>query len=47
MGSGHIRSGTVTLRIGDPIPTAGLRISDREELTLRLHDEIARMLGTY
>ena len=47
MGSGHIRSGTVTLRIGDPIPTAGLHTSDREELTRRLQDEVARMLGKY
>jgi 1-acyl-sn-glycerol-3-phosphate acyltransferase len=43
-GSGHIRSGRVTLRIGDPIPTAGLHISEREDLTRRLHSEIARML---
>ena len=44
MGAGHIRSGRVTLRIGDPIPTAGLHISAREALTRRLHDEVARML---
>jgi 1-acyl-sn-glycerol-3-phosphate acyltransferase len=47
MGSGHIRSGTVTLRIGDPIATTGLRISDREELTARLHREVSAMLGKY
>jgi hypothetical protein len=44
MGAGHIRSGRVTLRIGDPIPTAGLHISAREALTHRLHDEVGRML---
>lgn len=45
MGSVHIRSGRVTLRIGAPIPTAGMKISDRDELTRRLYDEIARLLG--
>lgn len=44
-GSGHIRSGKVALRVGDPIPTAGLPISEREPLTHRLHDEVARMLA--
>jgi len=45
MGSGHMRSGKVTLRIGDPIPTSGLHISAREALTARLHEEVAGMLG--
>ncbi|HMD69967.1 MAG TPA: lysophospholipid acyltransferase family protein [Bryobacteraceae bacterium] len=44
MGSGHIHSGKVTLRIGEPIPTAGLKVSAHEELTRRLHGEVARML---
>ena len=44
MGAGHIRSGRVTVRIADPIPTAGLKLDAREELTARLHDEIAAML---
>jgi 1-acyl-sn-glycerol-3-phosphate acyltransferase len=44
MGSSHIRSGSVVLRIGDPISTRGLKLGDRERLTLRLHDEVARML---
>jgi 1-acyl-sn-glycerol-3-phosphate acyltransferase len=47
MGSGHIHSGKVTLRIGDPIATAGLHISDRQDLTHRLHEEVAQMLGEY
>jgi len=44
MGSGHIRSGRVTVRIAEPIPTAGLKIDARAELTARVHDEIAAML---
>ncbi|HUB81584.1 MAG TPA: lysophospholipid acyltransferase family protein [Bryobacteraceae bacterium] len=44
MGSGHIRSGRITVRIAEPIPTAGLKLDARAELTARLHDEIAAML---
>jgi len=44
MYSGHIRAGRVVLRIGDPIPTAALKLSDREPLTQRLYSEVARML---
>jgi 1-acyl-sn-glycerol-3-phosphate acyltransferase len=44
MGSGHIRSGNVTLRIADPIPTAGVPVSAHDDLTRRLHREVARML---
>jgi 1-acyl-sn-glycerol-3-phosphate acyltransferase len=44
MRSIHLRSGRVTVRIGDPIPTAGMRSADRLELTTRLHAEVARML---
>lgn len=44
MGSIHIRSGRVTLRIGNPIPTKDLKVCDREALTQRLYDEIAAML---
>lgn len=44
MGSGHIRSGRITVRVGAPIPTAGLKLDARAELTQRLHDEVARML---
>jgi|SRR5579872_3554548 len=44
MGSIHIRSGEVVLRIGKPIPTAQLKLHDREALTQRLYDEIAGML---
>jgi 1-acyl-sn-glycerol-3-phosphate acyltransferase len=45
MYSGYIRSGHVVLRIGDPIPTSGLKLSDREELNERLYAEVARMLA--
>jgi len=44
MGSIHLRSGRVVLRIGKPIPTAGLKLHGREALTKRLYDEIAAML---
>jgi len=45
MGSIHIRSGQVVVRIGQPISTAGLHSSDRGELTGRAYDEILRLLG--
>jgi 1-acyl-sn-glycerol-3-phosphate acyltransferase len=45
MGSIHIRSGRVTLRIGDPIPTKSLTVSDREALTQRLYTEISGLVG--
>jgi len=44
MGSLHIRSGVATLRVGDPILTAGLDLRSREELTERLRDQVSRML---
>ena len=45
MGSIHIRSGRVVVRVGDPIPTAGLKLSDRMDLTERLYAEISGMLA--
>ncbi len=44
MHSRHIRPGRVTLRIGDPIPTAGCKPSDRTELTARLHAAVRSLL---
>lgn len=44
MGSIHIRSGGVTVRVGDPISTKGLKIGDRVELTQRLYEEISGLL---
>jgi 1-acyl-sn-glycerol-3-phosphate acyltransferase len=45
MGSIHIRTGRVTLRIGAPISTKGMTLADRVALTKRLYDEIAGMLA--
>ncbi len=45
MGSIHIRSGHVLLRVGSPISTAGMKVSSREELTQRLYDEISGLLS--
>jgi hypothetical protein len=44
MHSIHIRSRRVELRIGQPISTAGMKPADREELTLRLYQEISQLL---
>ncbi len=44
VGSIHIRSGQAVLRVGAPIATVGFKLSDREELTRRLHGEVERML---
>jgi 1-acyl-sn-glycerol-3-phosphate acyltransferase len=43
-GSGHVRSGPVTMRIGDPIPTDQLHLRDRGNITAELRDRIASML---
>jgi 1-acyl-sn-glycerol-3-phosphate acyltransferase len=43
-GSGHVRSGPVTMRIGDPIPTDGARLQDRGRITEELRDRIVSML---
>jgi hypothetical protein len=39
----RVRPGTITVRIGDPIPTTGLRIGDRHALAQRAHDAVAAM----
>ncbi len=44
MHSHHLRPGRVTLRIGDPIPAAGLKTSDRAGLTARLHSAVRALL---
>jgi 1-acyl-sn-glycerol-3-phosphate acyltransferase len=38
------RSGTVRLRIGDPIPTQGMILKDRERLTNQARERVAEML---
>lgn len=43
-GSGHVRSGRVTMRIGDPIPTDQVQLRDRGQITDQLRDRIASML---
>lgn len=45
MGSIHLRSGHAELRVGAPIPTAGLKLADREELTRQMHEQIQRLLA--
>ncbi len=45
MGSIHLRSGAVWVRIGDPIPTKGMTLHDREELTARLHRAVAELMA--
>ncbi|HJU26181.1 MAG TPA: lysophospholipid acyltransferase family protein [Rhodanobacteraceae bacterium] len=39
-----VRPGTITLRVGAPIPTTGLRPHDRQRLARQAHDEVAAML---
>lgn len=43
-GSGHIRSGTVVMRIGDPIPTRESSDRDRAQLTAELRNRIVALL---
>ncbi len=45
MGSGHLRSGNVTVRVGRPIPTAGMKLADRGALNQQLYDEVKRLMG--
>lgn len=44
MGSAHLKSGKVLIRVGDPIPTNGMVAADRLELTQRLYREVDRLL---
>lgn len=43
MGSIHIRAGRALLRVGDPISTTGLTLSDRAALNQRLYEEVSRL----
>ena len=45
MNSIHIRSGHVVVRVGEPIPTSGLKSANRAELTERLYREISVLLA--
>jgi 1-acyl-sn-glycerol-3-phosphate acyltransferase len=44
-GFNQIHGGDVRLLIGKPIPTAGLTLDDRELLTSRMREEVARLLA--
>jgi 1-acyl-sn-glycerol-3-phosphate acyltransferase len=44
IGSLHVRPHPVTLRIGDPIPTAGLQVRDRAELNQTLRRKVAELI---
>lgn len=43
-GSGHFRSGPVTMRIGDPISTDQAQLRDRGRITAELRDSIVSLL---
>jgi 1-acyl-sn-glycerol-3-phosphate acyltransferase len=45
MHSLHIRGRHVRLRIGDPIPTAGLHVRDRGRLNALLRERVAGLIG--
>jgi len=45
MDSLHVRPGPVVLRIGDPIPTAGMHLKDRGELTQTVWHKVAELAG--
>lgn len=44
-GSAVVRPVTVTVRIGEPIPTAGLTFSERDELIERVRREVQNLLS--
>jgi 1-acyl-sn-glycerol-3-phosphate acyltransferase len=45
MGSGVVKPGKVTLRVGDPISTEGLILKDRQRLTEQVREQVAALLG--
>ena len=45
MGSAEVRSGTVRVKIGEPIPTQGMTVKDRGPLTETAREELAGMLN--
>ncbi len=44
MHSLHVRAGKVTVRVGDPIPTSGLRPHDRDAVTQQIRAQIVALL---
>jgi 1-acyl-sn-glycerol-3-phosphate acyltransferase len=45
MGSVHVRPQAVTVRIGDPIPTEGMKLDARGELSQLLRRRVAELIG--
>ncbi len=45
MGSAIVRSGKVTLRVGDPISTEGLSLKDRQKLTDEVRERVQALIG--
>jgi len=45
MGSIHLRSGRVIVKVGRPIATTGLTLADRAALNQRLYEEVKRLMG--
>jgi len=43
-GSIHLHSGRVTVRVGRPIPTEGMKLADRAMLNHRLYGEVGRLM---
>jgi 1-acyl-sn-glycerol-3-phosphate acyltransferase len=43
-GSAQVRSGSVIMRVGEPIPTSQLQLRDRERVTAELRDRIVSLL---
>jgi 1-acyl-sn-glycerol-3-phosphate acyltransferase len=44
-GAALIKAGTVSLEVGEPIPTAGLKTADRDALIAKVRGRVAAMLG--
>lgn len=42
----RVRPGKITVRVGEPIPTAGLHAGDRHALAQRAHDAVVAMLAS-
>ena len=45
MGSGVVKPGRVTLRVGDPIATEGLTLKDRQAITDRVRESVSQLLS--
>lgn len=43
-GSGTPRSGVIEMRVGDPIPTAGLKLHDRAKLTQQVRERVVGLI---